>query len=146
MPVNFRIQSECLNRKKYFVWEIFCSKVLCIIFLLKTRQDYCKRETCSFFYNGPSRRFSIIFKNVSEHLYSRISLDSYSTNTPRGFYIETTWKRSLLERYWKAVQKDPKENRLTITLDFKPFRFQVKGKHYIDRAFQSLAVRGKKSC
>ena len=30
------------------------------------------------------------------------------------------------------------------SVDFKPFRLQVKGKHSVGRKFQSLAVRGKK--
>ena len=30
-------------------------------------------------------------------------------------------------------------------LDLKPFRSQVKGKHYVDREFENVAVQGKET-
>ena len=42
------------------------------------------------------------------------------------------------------IQKKPTVERCLLILDLKPLRSQVKGKHSIGRAFQSLVVQGKK--
>ena len=44
----------------------------------------------------------------------------------------------------KSVQKEPTIKRCLLILYLRPFRLQVKGKHSIDREFQSVAVRRKK--
>ena len=53
-------------------------------------------------------------------------------------------KHKKITGYRKSVQKDPAVKRCLLILDLKPLRLQVKGKHYIGREFQSLAVQGKK--
>ena len=53
-------------------------------------------------------------------------------------------KHKKIKAFRKFLQKEPTICRCLIILDLKPFRLQVKGKHYIGREFQILATQGKK--
>ena len=49
-------------------------------------------------------------------------------------------KYKKIKAYGKSPQKEPAGNNCLLILDLKSFRSQVKGKHFIDREFQGLAV------
>ena len=53
-------------------------------------------------------------------------------------------KHKKIRAHKKSVQIEPTVKRCLLILDLKPLRSQVKGKHFIGREFQSLAVQGKK--
>ena len=53
-------------------------------------------------------------------------------------------KHKNIKAYRKSLYKEPTVNRCLSILELKLFRSQVKGKHFVGREFQGLAVRGKK--
>ena len=53
-------------------------------------------------------------------------------------------KDKKIKAYRKYAKKEPRVKRCLLILDLKPFRSYIKGKHFIGREFQSLAVRRKK--
>ena len=72
--------------------------------------------------------------------------DSLHARLNSQYEAQSYKKRSTkkITRYRKSVQKKPTVKGSLLSLDLKPLRSQVKGKHCRGREFQSLAVRGKK--
>ena len=71
----------------------------------------------------------------------------FNWDSLNSHYEERSYKKNKhkkVKAYRKSVKEEPTVKRCLLILDLKPLRSQVKGKHSIDREFQSLAVWGKK--
>ena len=75
------------------------------------------------------------------------NLDSLhaSLNSDYKIWSYKKKKHKKMKSYRKSVQKEPTVKRCLLILDLQSFRSQVKGKHFIDREFQTVAVQGKRS-
>ena len=129
---------------KYLIWKdswIFCllmQKLRCLVIFLcldlyitsSALRENIQQDSglcfiiCSF--------FGVFFFNWDlphARLNSHFEVWSYKKN-----------KQKKITGYRKSVQKEPTVKRCLLILDLKPLKSQVKGKHFIGREFQSLAV------
>ena len=67
-------------------------------------------------------------------------MQGFTSNTKHEVTIK---RRKRRKAYVKAHQKEAKDNRSSLTLDFKQLKSYLKGKHSASKKFQSLAMRGK---
>ena len=61
-----------------------------------------------------------------------------------GHEVTRKRRRKGCKEYREAVYKEPKEKRILLILDLKPFISQSKGKHSAGKKFQSRVIWEKK--
>ena len=117
------------HKEFYYNIKVFVDYSSSTVHLKKTKTLHLQRNICN---------------KYQEHtFFNWDSLHARLTSLYKAWDYKKK-KHKKMKGYMKSPQKESTDNRCLLTLDLKSFRSQVKGKHFIGREFQSLAVQGKK--
>ena len=104
----------------------------------------CQDVSCLLLRLSPSQKKMWFQLALNKTFLNWDSLHARLNHHQKAWSYKKKKKHKKIKGYRKSPQNEPTVNRCLLTLDVKPFRSQVKGKHSIGREFQSLAVLGKK--